>query len=89
MLHVESDFIHDSLDDVDGEGKEITINLLNEINIDEEYEREYISSESEGEGDINSDFDDTNTSLVIDALKLIEYLVLIMIYINMAVISNN
>ena len=87
VLHVDSNFIHYSFVDVDGEGEEITINLLNETNIDEEYEGKYISSESVG--DIDSDFDDTDTSSVIDALKLIVYLVLIMIYINMIMISNS
>lgn len=44
ILHDDSDFIHDSLVDVDGEGKEIDTNLLNQTKIDKEYE-EYISSE--------------------------------------------
>jgi len=41
--------------------------------MDEEYEDEYISSE----GDMDSDFDETNTSSVIHSLQLIAYLVLI------------
>jgi len=72
---------------VDGGSKEKAINLLNQTNLDEEYEGEYISSESED--DIDSDFDDIDTSLVTDVLKLIVYLVLIIIYINMIVIFNN
>ena len=68
MLHVDSDFIHDSLVDVDNEGEEITINLLNDTNMDEEYEVDYISSGSESDIDNDNDFDDTYTTSVIDAL---------------------
>ena len=83
VLHVDSDFIKDSLAHVSGRGEEIDIHLLNDTNIEEESEEEYISSE----GDINSD--ETNTSSVIHALKVILYPVLILFYINMIVISNN
>ncbi|XP_068488493.1 uncharacterized protein [Phaseolus vulgaris] len=58
VLHVDPEFIHDSLDDVDGGGEEVDIQLLNETNIDEQYEEEYISSED----NIESDFSDTDTS---------------------------
>jgi len=68
VLHVDSDFIHDSLVDVDNEGEEITINLLNDTNMDEEYEVDYISSGSESDIDNDNDFDDTYTTSVIDAL---------------------
>ena len=61
-----------------GGGEEIDIQLLNETNIDEQYEEEYISSED----NIKSDFSDTDTSSVIHALKLIVYLVQIMFNIN-------
>jgi len=70
VLHVDPNFIHDSLADVDG-GKEVDLQLLNETNIDEQYEDEYISSED----NIDSDLSDTDTSSVINALKLIVYLV--------------
>jgi len=70
VLHVDSDFIHDSLVDVDG-GEGVDIKLLNETNIDEQYEEEYISSED----NIDSDFSDTNTFSIIYALKLIVFLV--------------
>ena len=85
MLHVDSDFIYDSLAHVDSKGEEIDMQLLNKTNMDEEYEDEYISSE----GDMDSDFDETDTSSVIHALQLIAYLMLIIFYINMFVISNN
>jgi len=65
MLHVDLDFIQDSLAHVSDGGEEIDIHLLNDTNIEEESEEEYISSE----GDIDSD--DTNTSLIIHALKVI------------------
>jgi len=70
MIHLDPDFIHDSLVDVD-EREEVDIQLLNEKNIDEQYKEEYISSED----NINSDFSDTDTSSVIHALKLVVYLV--------------
>jgi len=85
VLHVNPDFIYDSLAHVDGEGEEIDMQLLNQTNMDEEYEDEYISSE----GVMDSDFDETDTSSVIHALQLIAYLVLLIFYINMFMISNN
>jgi len=78
VLHVDPDFIYDSLAHVDSEGEEIDMQLLNQTNMDEEYEDEYISSE----GDMDSDFDETYTSSIIHALQLIAYLVLIIFYIN-------
>ena len=60
-----------------GGGEEIDMQLLNETNIDEQYEEEYISTED----NIDSDFSDTHTSSIIHALKLIVYLVF-MFYIN-------
>ena len=85
MLHVDPDFIYDSLAHVDSKREEIDMQLLNQTNMGEEYEDEYNSSE----GDIDSDFDETDTSSVIHALQLIAHLVLIIFYINMFVISNN
>jgi len=38
---------------------------------------------------MDSDFDETDTSLVIHALQLIAHLVLIIFYINMFVICDN
>ena len=89
MLPIDPEFIHDFLVDVDrgggGEGEEVDLQLLNETNIDEQYEEEYISSED----NIESDFSDTDTSSIIHALKLIVYLVQIMYNINFIVVSHN
>jgi len=50
-------------------GEEIDLQLLNQTNIFKEYEGEYMSCEDI----IDSDLDDTDTSSVIHALKLIVY----------------
>lgn len=50
---------------------------MDPIELEEPTEGEYISRSSEGE--IESDFDDTITSWVLHALKLIAYLMLIVL----------
>ena len=58
VLEVYPDIINESLADVDGGGEKIDANLLKQPNLVEPNEDECILSENE----IESDFDDTNTS---------------------------
>ena len=58
MLEVDADVINESLADVDGGGEEIDADLLKQLDLVEPDEDECILSEN----DIESDFDDTNTS---------------------------
>jgi len=58
VLEVYPDIINESLADVDGGGEKIDANLLKQPNLVEPNKDECILSENE----IESDFDDTNTS---------------------------
>ena len=58
MLELDPDVINESLKDVDGGGEEIDADLLKQLDLVEPDEDECILSEN----DIESDFDDTNTS---------------------------
>ncbi|KAH1043379.1 hypothetical protein GYH30_025290 [Glycine max] len=58
VLEVDADVINESLADVDGGGEEIDAYLLKQLDLVEPGDDECILSEN----DIESDFDDTNTS---------------------------
>ena len=58
VLEVDVDVINESLADVDGDGEEIDADLLKQLDLVEPDEDECILSEN----DIESDFDDTDTS---------------------------
>ena len=58
VLEVDPDVINESLADVDGGGEEIDADLLKQLDLIELDEDECMLSEN----DIESDFDDTNTS---------------------------
>ena len=58
MLEVDADVINESLADVDGGGEEIDASLLKQLDLVELDEDECILSEN----DIESDFDDIDTS---------------------------
>ena len=92
VLEVDPDVINESLADVDGGGEEIDVDLLKQLDLVEPNEDKCMLSEN----DIESDFDDTDTSQVIHTLKLIACLMFIVymcvcvyFYICMIVVCNN
>ena len=67
VLELDPNVINESLADVDGGGEQIDADLLKKLDLVEPNEDECMLSEN----DIESDFDDTDTSMVIHTLKLI------------------